>query len=599
MKIQTLRPDDHIGKSLTAFFKDVGNQFQMRTQDLRLDTNLCLHRYVYEGISFVTKTLPKFGKHFDVCLKSGEFTPTSLFKRGKGVLPCFMQGLTKKVFNTDGTLLDNPDCDAIRLIRQICGMFYKLEMDYPKELEDVGVSNFVACDVSLDHVRNIDLDQSGAIYIAQEFITKLFKHFDPDEISPRPGPGQTADKVSRQDRYEPHVIYKQLHEAYPYYKYFYTSSRHLLDSVRRYRQLPKIPSGISRLAFVPKDSRGPRIICMEPHEYMWLQQGLGRALVDWCESHYLTKGHVNFTDQTINGKLALQSSSNREYATLDMKEASDRISADLVDILFEGVPRLRDKLLALSTPEIALPNGDILRKKKYAPMGSALCFPVMSIVHYALGIAAMKCENPRVPLKHLTKVYYVYGDDLIVKTKYANTLLEYFPLFGMMFNTEKCCIQGHFRESCGVDAYAGVDVTPQRVRKNPFVKSKPTDLPNLVAMFQGFFRRGLWNVAKVWQDLIIARFGDLPCVTKTSSAVGWTVPRSQVFLANKAKWKWVPDIQSYGMRVRTIVPRPHASMIGGWEQLVCAQLHKREESTTFNIRDNIRVRWSRISLSAA
>ena len=594
----TLRPDDHIFHSLTAFIKDVGNQFQVNARYQAQDTALLHSRLASEGLGFVTKTLPKFGKHFDNALKSGQFHTCSFFKKRKGsALPSFMQGLTRKVFNHNGTLLDNPDCDAVRLVRQVCFMFYKLEADYPPELVNECINNFVETDFNLVGCDAITPDKAACVHHASDIITQLFRDFDPSDISPRPGPGQCSTKVGHAWRYEPQCLYDGIHQKYPYYSYFYCNSTHLLDRVQNYRRLPRRATGVSRIAIVPKDSRGPRIICMEPPEYMWLQQGLARSLMKHIERHPLTRGHVNFTDQSINGKLALSSSSDSRYATLDMKEASDRISKNLVGILFDGVPKLRDSLLALSTEFIELPNGAQFRKKKFAPMGSALCFPVMSIVHFALGLAAMQAETQEKPAR-LREHLYVYGDDLIVTKNRAKYLLEAFPAYDLMFNVDKCCQTGKFRESCGVDAYNGVDVTPQRVKTYSLTRKSPSAIQTHLAMFHGFFKRGLWGVASVWRQKLEDTCGRFPCVSDSSAALGWKVPRAQVHLANQGGWKWDKNTQQPCIKARVIVARPSMSMIGGWEQFLRAHLHVIEgNSSDIVLRGREKISWSRIPLS--
>lgn len=595
----TLRPDDHIGKSLTAFIRDVGNQFQVSALNQKLDIITLLHRYNNEGLGFVTKTLPALGKHFDSALKSGQFTTTSLFKRRNGsVLPCFLQGLTKKVFSNNGTLLHNPDCHAIRLVRQVCFMFYKLEGDYGQELVDECIDNFVDVDQNLVECDKITPDMAACINYASDFVTHIFRNFDPGDISPRPGPGQCSTKVPHACRFEPQVWYRKLHNAYPYYNYFYHNTDHLLARVRNYRQLQRKTRSVSRLTTVPKDSRGPRIICMEPPEFMWLQQGLARKLMKTLERHPLTRGHVNFHDQTINGNFALQSSLDGKYATLDMKEASDRISKNLVELLFDGVPRLRDALLALSTDDIELPDGRIIEKLKYAPMGSALCFPVMSIVHYVLGLAAMKVANPRDNNHELRKRLYVYGDDLIVDTKHAGYLIDTFPIYGLKFNVDKSCLSGSFRESCGIDAFHGEDITPQRVKTYAISKSSASAIQTHLAMFHGFFQRGLWKLASVWRERLEATCGLFPCVTANSPALGWQVPRNHVHEANMPNWKWNQNLQSEFIRARVVIARPQMNMIGGWEQFLRSQLLVKEgSSSAIYLRGHEKLSWSRIPLS--
>lgn len=599
MNMRTIKPDNLIGQSLTAFIKDVGNQFQVSSKDQARDTAYLLMRHHNEGLSFVTKTLPSFGKHFDSALKAGQFSPFPSFKKDRtGALPLFLRGLTKRIFATDGTLLGTADCDAVRLIRQIAYMFYKLEGDYPKELVDETIDTFVRVDEELGTYSSIVPKTAACIYHASLIIKQIFTGFDPSDISPRPGPGQNATKVPVEERYEPGVLYNRLHSAYPYYAYYYMGTPHLLDSVRRYKSLTREESGQSVLTTVPKDSRGPRIICMEPPEYMWFQQGLGRAMMTHIEHHPLTRGHVNFTDQTINGKLALEGSSSGLWATLDMKEASDRIGMYLVELLFDEVPDLCNKLLASVTSRIKLPNGDILEKNKYAPMGSALCFPVMSVVHFALGVAAMHVATGE-SYRALAKDLYVYGDDLIVRPRHVGTLFEQFPVYGLKFNQDKCCFTGSFRESCGIDAFRGVDVTPQRVKTYTISRANANAIRRHFAMFHGFFNRGLWNLAGVWRERIESTCGWFPCVSESSPALGWCIPKSHLLEANEGHFRYDDRIQSLVLKARCIIARPFASMIGCWERLVRQQVHVKQDSTAKLVkRSDTKIVSKRIPLSS-
>lgn len=596
--MQTLRPDDLIQQSLTALFNDAGNHFHLNARSISKDKKLITNRLESEGIGFVTKTLPKFGKHFDSALQTGKFTPTSFFRRmNKGTLPCFMQGLVQLVFDSDGYLLHNPDSTAIRYIRQVCYMFYKLEGDYGKDLEDACIDDFVNVDKNLCECDTVTPKTAGCLDLASNFITRLFTGFDHGDILPRPGPGQTADKIPHWDRYKPHVKYTTLHEKYPYYKYFYNNPKHLLDSVRDYMSLPTETTGCSRLALVPKDSRGPRIICMEPHEYMWLQQGLGRSMMDWIERHPLTRGQVNFTDQTVNGGLALSSSKSGRYATLDMKEASDRISMNLIDILFDGVPLLKEALFALSTKHILLPDGSKLEKRKFAPMGSALCFPVMSIVHYALGVAAMQLQHRGRP-HEFRRNLWVYGDDIIVNQKYAQALLDQFPIYGLKFNVDKSCTEGKFRESCGVDAYDGINVTPQRVKTCTIQRGNPKSITRVLAICNNLFKRGYLQTAQIWKNHIEAYMGSFPYVSEDSGVLGWIVPKSEVKLRNIRNLKFDKSLQDWKLKARVIVARPFCSMNGMWEQLMKAQLHSLKDSTPVVVRGREKISRQWITLSS-
>lgn len=595
----TLKPESlDISQSLTAFLKDVGNQFQVSVSNQRRNERYLLKRLAHEGIGFVTKTLPKLGKAIDASLRDGRIHPVPVKTSRRGSLPLCLTGLINLVFDADGTLREYPSHEAIRYIRQLCYMYYKLDGGYPKELVDECIETFVAVDEELVHCDTVSPEIAGVLHHAAEVIETVFQDFDSEDITPRPGPGVTADKCACWHRYAPHVHYKVLHEAYPYYRYFYNSVLHLTDSVHSYRQLPRHQDGCSVLAVVPKDSRGPRIICMEPSEYMWLQQGLGRAIVKHLQSHPLTRGHVNFDDQTINGSIAKKASMEGRHATLDMKEASDRISKSLIDVLFDGVPVLKRKLLALSTNRTRLPSGVILATRKYAPMGSALCFPVMSIVHYALALGSLKVRKPGCTYKALAEDLYVYGDDIICHVRDVESLMEDFPLYGLKFNRDKSFFHGKFRESCGVDAYDGTDVTPVRVKSTRLLYNSGVALQRSLAYYHSLKDRGYTNLAQLWRNLIDRVYGDLPYVTAESGIPGWIVPRSRVYRDN-ARWKWDRKWQTWVKRVRVVQTPQHASMIGHWERLLRTQVHcQEEESSPLYRRSHTKIVWKRIPISS-
>lgn len=598
MSMQTLKPDDIIVKSLTALCIDVGKQIQVTRKHILLDQSYIMKRLNCEGVSFATKTLPKFGKHFDNALKSGQFHTFASFKRQRGsTLPCFLNGLMRKVFAVNGSLLRNPCHDSIRLVRQFSYMFYKLIADYEQALVNEVVDEFKNVDDSLQDDHFGHPESYGIIFQAQKVINNVFSGFCPMDIMPRPGPGQCASKTPHHKRYQPEVYYPHIDKVYPYRTYYYSSVSHLRARSKVCYSSPVSLTSTSKLSLVPKDSRGPRIICMEPHELMWFQQGLGRSIMDHIERQPLTKGQVNFYDQTINQKLALTSSKNKRYATLDMKEASDRISTGLVDILFDDLKPLRERLMALKSDYIELPTGELLKKKKFAPMGSALCFPIMSVVHFALAVASISMatgESHRAIAKHV----YVYGDDIIVKTHHAKHLLDTFPIYNLKFNVDKSCLTGGFRESCGVDAYDGTDVTPQRIKKCVFSKNNADDLLSSVAIFHGLFNRGLWETARIWREEIERTYGSLPCVSKTSATAGWIVPRDQVLNANE-HWHYDKKLQTPYIWNRIFVSRSHnVKSFQPEERLLRALIHTHSNSASFSRRDTLKIKMARIPLSS-
>lgn len=204
----TIKPDDLAVKLLTALLIDVGNQFSLSHDDQAKDLDYAMRRLRSEGLGFVTKTLPTLGKNLDLALKSGIYSPLATMKRRpKGAYPSFLKGLHSRIFMLNGTLLENPCPDAIRAIRQISFVLYKLELEFSEVQVDEKISSFVEVDKTLLHMDNITMQTAGYIYTAQGLMERIFDGLEPRDIVPRPGPGQTADRVAREARYEPHVRY--------------------------------------------------------------------------------------------------------------------------------------------------------------------------------------------------------------------------------------------------------------------------------------------------------------------------------------------------------------------------------------------------------
>lgn len=584
----------YLGMFLRVFDDLVGLSPVYNCKESSKDRGVVLDRYRSEGLAFLTKTLPSLAKALEAALESGTFTPVSGFARESGrTTPKFLRALFKEVFRENGCLLDNPCATSIGQIRQVCYFMYKFDADYPPELVDEVVNNFVSVDESLTHCEDFCREQRLYLKIATRVVGDVFRDLDPYDVTPRPGPGASASGSHRSERYEPLTWFRQVHEVYPYYRHFYLSTSHLLDRVRDYRKLPRKEYPVSVLRTVAKDSRGPRIICMEEQELMFLQQGLADKMRDHIELHPLTRGQVNFRDQTVNRRLAEASSVTRDYATLDMKEASDRISRKLVAEIFSAIPDMRRCLEALSTPAVRLPDGREVKLKKFAPMGSSLCFPTMSIVHFALAVAVLHVQTAR-PIKALAKEIYVYGDDIIVPSPYARHLFEKFPLFGLMFNVGKSFSRGYFRESCGMDAFQGRDVTPQRLKKRFFDGRDPRHIAAVMDMHLHLYERGYKGVASMLRTITDARFGKFPDVGKHSAFLGWKTGTADLFnrvsrtssfsrfapdsegvvevkgqqRINSSLPVWDSDTQVWTVSERVMETAPDSSMSGGWEQLM-------------------------------
>lgn len=430
-------------------------------------------RLATEGESFLTKTLPNFGKAFDLALQGRSALVVSGFKKRnrRSALPAFLQALLGRIFTDDGWVKDQPCIKTIRLVRQFLFWCKKIEKGYNDESLRKAIDDLVSIDSSLPE---LDCDvQARLLGPARAIVEVVFR--DIPELSsalPKHGPGAVASGGDLVTKRKLEVSYARLESVFrpiPWFRSLREAARNPHCVTRR----PKKDFGLSKIAFVEKDSSGPRVIGLEPAEYMWCQQAIKSLMYNHleCGKHF-ARGHVNFTDQTINqGFTSLWS----DYDTLDMSKASDRVSLRLVEILF-GKTKLWPWLFASRTPGTVLPNGELLWYKKFAPMGSAVCFPVESVVFYVLACASL--AKAGMPLSLATKRVFVYGDDLIIPHGFYAHLERDFSALGLKFNEGKCCISGKFRESCGVDSYDGVNVTPVRMKRiHAANKTLPTLIP--------------------------------------------------------------------------------------------------------------------------
>lgn len=488
--------------ALSAFLADdVPRIVGISPTALARDVLTLERRCAAEGEAFLTKTLPSFGKAIDLALQGNSALAAPWFSKihRAAALPSFLRALTSRIFTLAGTLVETPSPVAIRLLRQICHWCKKIEKGFNDELLREATQRFINADSSLpcgDELRHTRL--TG---VARAIIQYVFARGpNAEDFHPQHGPGAVAssDGVAGKRVSYLRRKYVQLERVFRPGSYFF-SQRDVTEDPQRLFSRMSCDYGLSRTTFVEKDSSGPRIIGLEQAEYMWCQQALKGAMYHHIENFPLTKGHVNFTDQSINQR---KTSEWADYDTLDMSEASDRNSLALVECLFEKT-RILPFLLASRSPGTVLPDGSILWFKKFAPMGSAVCFPVEAMVFYALAVASLHLQG--IPLLIAHRHVFVYGDDLVVPHGYFTQMKLDFESVGLKFNESKCCVGGKFRESCGVDAYDGVNVTPVRLRK-AYPNNEATSLIPIVKHANRLYEMGYWAASSAFRSAALRSF---------------------------------------------------------------------------------------------
>jgi len=421
-------------------------------------------------------------------------------------------------------------------------------------------------DWSQEPVRDIARD-------ARQLIGRVIKGlnpFDPDQAKdfrPRPGPGACNTPMEHAHRYRPRVWYDELMSVFNPDEWFKPPfappgfitnqidarkwwedrprslriGRRSKKATQKYLVADQKPS--SRFKFVPKTFEKMRGICIEENEVQWHQQAIRRALYKHIEKHPLTTGYVNFTTQLVNRDLALKGSVSGEWATIDMSSASDRISRKLVAYLFGENKELLKAIEACSTDTVLLPKVkgmhfiDKMPVNKIAPMGSAICFPIMALVHFALIKAIL---NHSSIARCNTRDVYVYGDDIIVRRSCVQAIYDYLPLFGMKINTDKSFSRGYFRESCGLHAYKGVEVTPVRFKTVLSPTSSPQMLATALRLEESFYYKGFGNTAGLLRQSVqeVARkygINTVPYVNTKSPMFGFFRADGDAYLMDFVK----------------------------------------------------------------
>jgi hypothetical protein len=494
-----------------CLLQDAARMCNCSERELDQDLNRFRLRFASEGIRFLTETLPSFGKALDRAL-STHGTSLILQTRKRACddsRPAFLWAYWKEVFNSDNSLKEEPSVLHIRVLRQLLYVLYKLALPYDEAKTQKVLDSFESVEEELRVKPDSDFD-GPIIDKARSLIGRVLCNFDYRDIKPRHGPGavSTGEKLHRKMTFS--RLYHEVERIYPFTEYFMLASDCPDLSIREL-DLTALPAGTAKVVLVQKDSRGPRLISCEPLEYQWIQQGLGRALQAYLEASHYTRGRVNFTHQQVNRDLAHASSLTREFATLDMKDASDRVSIALVERLF-GNTAVLEALMATRSYWTRLPNGRVRTLFKFAPMGSALCFPVEALCFWALGVAVLVHEAGY-SWRKARKSVYVYGDDLIVPLEVCERLIQYFPKVGLMFNPDKCCTTGFFRESCGWEAYKGFSVKPTRLRKVWVTTREPGTLAAYAAYSNALRREGWSSSADFIVTEVETLWGPLPYLT--------------------------------------------------------------------------------------
>jgi len=517
---------------------DYGVLFNELCHDLQIPSrtvDYCNRRLKHEGIKFLTVTLPMLGNGITQAVELGSLLKVKhklTHFRWKGSALHHFDELTSDIFEKDG----KPKVDiafALWRIRQFSLYFYKLSLDFDEKDLSTAETSFKYVDSTVGSFDESFAEKMRKNLESSYVFPQIHEVFS--QCRPRFGPGtfSTSSKGSN-----PYWAEKSTDACINGFVSRFQGFEGFFKSIPSYRGIlnkrDSDTSDYSEVCFVPKDSRGPRVITREP-----LFQLKGQlSFFDYFSRYFerATNKRINFTDQLVNRELAQVGSIKGQFATLDLKEASDRVPYRLVKHLSRFIPVL-SYFTKLRSTKAKLPSGEFVNLNKLAGMGSGLTFIWLALICHT-AIATEISTRSGIPFTQASKEVYVYGDDVIVSSCHVEYAFNALKKVGLVVNKEKSFFRKTlgsykcFRESCGGDYYGGVEVGIQRIKLtgcNPIVSrlekrltfgsNKAQVITVLNAHAAEMSLNGHRSVAKYLYKQIAASCGRLPKAGRPSSII--------------------------------------------------------------------------------
>jgi len=536
--------------------------------DLR-DLKTIRSRVKKEGLSFLTITLPQFSRDFERALEFGAID-SSLFRsfRKNGAIPAFLQGMTSQLFDmetgrifNDKQLLSigvttSESSTLVESVRQVCLAFKKIEVACTPKRVHASLDSFIEIEHALSMFSLPEEDTLLFQQVSFMVWSRCLVNFNLDSCVPKHGPGATAERVSGNQKYLWRYWHDRLESYFPLVDNGYPLGTPIdSEELKNVTIVSHDQEQPVRVVPVPKTLKAPRIIAIEPCCMQYIQHGVMDWLCSRLETSLISAGHVNFTDQSINQKLAMNSSNDGQFATIDLSDASDRVPLSLVRKMFHFNLDFLEAIEACRSTRAKLPDGRLIDPlAKFASMGSALCFPIEAMYFYTICVMALLKEQ-NLPVSYVncynvSRNVYVFGDDIVIPSTSAVYVLDYLRKYNCKVNDAKTFWIGKFRESCGVDAYSGCGVTPTYVGTLcPENMRQPDRLISWMKTSNLFYKQGYWRTSQFLLKKVERILGHMPYVSDKSEGLGRTS-----FLGYRSIGRWNGHLHRF--EVKAWVPSP-------------------------------------------
>jgi len=536
-------------KSLTSLWSITAQELAVRccTSATR-DITTVASRYEHEGLWFLAVTLADLGKAIEKWLEQGFVGPSSDVPKFKWDSrlgrPRFLGGFLDRVFVPgSGVLLEDPDIEAIYALRQLTLMFSKIESPPDRKgqvsvvtpaRERLAMSGFIQCeqdvkvsDAIMDPSYMMDFQRVSNMLYGDVF-TKMERDLQHGNLFPKHGPGGVADRLTQNGKWNQRSWTARLQEAGMFPEEFLLVNQQSERVAKLREELDILEPGAEtpvRVISVPKTMKTPRIIAIEPTAMQYMQQALARSLLSAVKENSFLSTAIGIDDQDPNRDLARRGSLTGDLATLDLSEASDRVSNQHVLAMFEDWPGLSQAIQATRSRKADVRGHGVQRLAKFASMGSALTFPIEAMVFLTIILLGIERESgtllTRKDLKKLSGRVRVFGDDLIVPRDNVLFVCDELETFGFRVNASKSFWTGRFRESCGKEYYDGHDVSIVKVRRVlPPTRQYASEVIATVEFRNLAYKAGLWQTSRWLDDYLRKLLKHFPNVAPTSSLLG-------------------------------------------------------------------------------
>lgn len=459
------------------------------------DREVLRRRIDSEGLHFPCVVLPQLGKALERCLETGVWsTPPGFSNQKDNGRPLLLQRAFNILINEKCELRANVDVKlaaaAVLTIRQVtlvlgkCDLGtmdsahvttaweafkanqYRLKYEGDVRRQHVWESTRTGEPVPRDlfYIADGKIPISNVIRRARLYIAKALETFDISNVQPCHGAGASENRVTPPRRYSvlAHVYNEELDRVMPYSDYVFAGGSHLATKLEHLDTLEVVEEFHDRANFVPKDCTKVRGISVVHSTPMYFGQAVARALTASMNDSPF-RHEFDIRDQNRNKALAREASKDKSLTTVDLQDASDSLRKELVYLLFpDHVARYLHAVRSSHTTF----RGEKIEYQCWAPMGHPTCFPVQTLVFWALSKAVAYITTK-------TAKVSVYGDDIILPTAAYPLLCDLFLKLGLKVNLGKSFTAGFFRESCGGDYYHGFDVSIVRCKKPPIPRQVP------------------------------------------------------------------------------------------------------------------------------